>query len=63
MKYNRGWVRYLLLYEEEERNVRIRPAIRAYRALAGYVWHNMNYDVAIEPKSWLQSRRGRWRAL
>ena len=37
MRYNRGWVRYLLLYEEEERNVRAGPVIRAYRALTGYV--------------------------
>ena len=37
MKYNRGEVRYLLLYEEEERNMRIGPVIKAYRALAGYV--------------------------
>ena len=53
MRYNRGWVRYLLLYEEEERNVRAGPAIRAYRVLAGYVWYGISYDVVVELKSWL----------
>ena len=39
-----------MLYEEEERNMRAGPAIRAYKALAGYVWYGISYNVVVESR-------------